>query len=46
MAEVDRIFAGSIPAFYDTLMVPLIFEAYAAATAAVSYTHLTLPTIA
>lgn len=33
MAEVDKVFAGSIPAFYDTLMVPLIFEAYAAATA-------------
>lgn len=33
MAEIDKVFAGSIPAFYDTLMVPLIFEAYAAATA-------------
>ena len=30
MAESDKVFAGSIPAFYDTLMVPLIFEAYAA----------------
>jgi len=29
MAESDKIFAGSIPAFYDTYMVPLIFEAYA-----------------
>src|SRR5579872_498672 len=30
MAESDKVFAGSIPTFYDTLMVPLIFEAYAA----------------
>jgi ubiquinone/menaquinone biosynthesis C-methylase UbiE len=30
MAENDKVFAGSIPKFYDTLMVPLIFEAYAA----------------
>ena len=30
MAESDKVFAGSIPQFYDTLMVPLIFEAYAA----------------
>ncbi|NTX26009.1 methyltransferase domain-containing protein [Burkholderia pyrrocinia] len=30
MADRDKVFAGSIPAFYDTLMVPLIFEAYAA----------------
>lgn len=29
MAESDKVFAGSIPVFYDTLMVPLIFEAYA-----------------
>ena len=29
MAESDKLFAGSIPKFYDTLMVPLIFEAYA-----------------
>lgn len=29
MAESDKVFAGSIPQFYDTLMVPLIFEAYA-----------------
>jgi ubiquinone/menaquinone biosynthesis C-methylase UbiE len=29
MAEDDKVFAGSIPKFYDTLMVPLIFEAYA-----------------
>jgi ubiquinone/menaquinone biosynthesis C-methylase UbiE len=29
MAESDKVFAGSIPKFYDTLMVPLIFEAYA-----------------
>ncbi|WP_367849630.1 class I SAM-dependent methyltransferase [Rhodoferax sp. WC2427] len=30
MAESDKVFAGSIPKFYDTLMVPLIFGAYAA----------------
>ena len=30
MAESDKVFAGSIPKFYDTLMVPLIFEGYAA----------------
>ena len=30
MAERDEVFAGSIPKSYDTLMVPLIFEAYAA----------------
>jgi ubiquinone/menaquinone biosynthesis C-methylase UbiE len=30
MAESDNVFAGSIPQVYDTLMVPLIFEAYAA----------------
>lgn len=34
MAETDKVFAGSIPKFYDTLMVPLIFEAYAANMAA------------
>ena len=34
MAESDKVFAGSIPKFYDTLMVPLIFEAYAANMAA------------
>lgn len=33
MAESDKVFAGSIPKFYDTLMVPLIFEGYAADTA-------------
>ena len=30
MAESDKLFAGSIPKVYDTLMVPMIFEAYAA----------------
>lgn len=30
MTEVDKIFAGSIPELYDTYLVPLIFEAYAA----------------
>ena len=29
MAEIDRVFAGSLPQFYDTLTVPLIFEVYA-----------------
>ncbi|RQO57081.1 SAM-dependent methyltransferase [Variovorax sp. KBW07] len=29
MAESDKVFSGSIPKFYDTLMVPLIFDAYA-----------------
>lgn len=29
MTENDKVFAGSIPEFYDTYMVPLIFEAYA-----------------
>jgi ubiquinone/menaquinone biosynthesis C-methylase UbiE len=29
MADSDKVFAGSIPKFYDTLMVPLIFQAYA-----------------
>jgi len=33
MAESDKVFAGSIPKFYDTLMVPLIFAAYAGHTA-------------
>jgi ubiquinone/menaquinone biosynthesis C-methylase UbiE len=33
MAESDKVFAGSIPKFYDTLMVPLIFGGYAADTA-------------
>jgi ubiquinone/menaquinone biosynthesis C-methylase UbiE len=30
MSDSDKLFAGSIPEFYDTLMVPLIFEPYAA----------------
>ncbi|RKU04171.1 SAM-dependent methyltransferase [Burkholderia sp. Nafp2/4-1b] len=34
MTDRDMVFAGSIPAFYDTLMVPLIFDAYAADLAA------------
>lgn len=29
MTERDNEFAGSIPTFYDTLMVPLLFEGYA-----------------
>ncbi len=30
MTASDKVFAGSIPKFYDTLLVPMIFEAYAA----------------
>jgi SAM-dependent methyltransferase len=30
MPESDKVFAGSIPALYDTYLVPLIFEPYAA----------------
>jgi ubiquinone/menaquinone biosynthesis C-methylase UbiE len=30
MADHDKVFAGSIPKFYDALMVPLIFEGFAA----------------
>ncbi|CAM2156509.1 Ubiquinone/menaquinone biosynthesis C-methylase UbiE [Pararobbsia alpina] len=29
MTEHEKLFAGSIPKFYDSLMVPLIFEVYA-----------------
>ena len=29
MPDVDKEFTGSIPEFYDTYLVPLIFEAYA-----------------
>ncbi len=29
MTSGDKLFAGSIPEFYDTYLVPLIFEAYA-----------------
>lgn len=29
MPESDRLFAGAIPRFYDNLMVPMLFEAYA-----------------
>ena len=29
MTTNDKVFAGSIPEFYDTYLVPLIFEAYA-----------------
>jgi ubiquinone/menaquinone biosynthesis C-methylase UbiE len=29
MSDADKAFAGSIPEFYDTCMVPLIFETYA-----------------
>lgn len=34
MADSDKVFAGSIPEAYDTMMVPLIFAAYAADMAA------------
>jgi ubiquinone/menaquinone biosynthesis C-methylase UbiE len=30
MADSDKVFAGSIPKIYDTYLVPLIFEPYAA----------------
>jgi SAM-dependent methyltransferase len=30
MSDADRVFSGSIPAFYEEHMVPLIFEPYAA----------------
>lgn len=30
MADTDKVFAGSIPKLYDTHLVPLIFEPYAA----------------
>ncbi len=33
MSETDTHFSGSIPTLYDTLMVPMIFEVYAAHTA-------------
>lgn len=29
MSESDKVFSGSIPEFYDTFLVPLIFEGYA-----------------
>jgi|TARA_B100000959_G_scaffold54024_1_gene56258 hypothetical protein len=29
MSDNDKVFAGSIPEFYYTYLVPLIFEAYA-----------------
>jgi ubiquinone/menaquinone biosynthesis C-methylase UbiE len=34
MNETDRVFAGSIPELYDQLMVPMLFEPYAAQMAA------------
>ncbi|MBI3676238.1 MAG: methyltransferase domain-containing protein [Proteobacteria bacterium] len=30
MSDTDKVFAGSIPEIYDTYLVPLIFEGYAA----------------
>lgn len=39
MATTDKVFAGSIPKFYDTLMVPLIFEAYAVDLAELVASH-------
>lgn len=30
MSETDKVFAGSIPEFYDTYLVPLIFRGFAA----------------
>src|SRR5712691_5282641 len=32
--DIDKVFAGSIPELYDTHLVPLIFEPYAADLAA------------
>lgn len=29
MSESDKVFAGSVPEFYDTYLVPLIFDVYA-----------------
>ena len=34
MAQTDTVFAGSIPAFYDRYLGPLLFEPYAADLAA------------
>jgi len=34
MADVDKVFAGSIPEIYDRYLVPLIFESYASDLAA------------
>jgi ubiquinone/menaquinone biosynthesis C-methylase UbiE len=34
MADVDKVFAGSIPEIYDRYLVPLIFESYASEMAA------------
>src|SRR2546423_8665971 len=33
-SDTDKVFAGSIPEFYETYLVPLIFEPYAADLAA------------
>jgi len=34
MADLEEVFAGSIPKLYDTHLVPLIFEPYAAGLSA------------
>lgn len=34
MSQNDQVFAGSIPEFYDTLRVPLMFQSYATRMAA------------
>ena len=36
MSESDKVFAGSIPEIYDSYLVPLIFEAFAADLARVA----------
>lgn len=36
MSDHDKVFAGSVPRFYDTLMVPLIFAEYAQDMAALA----------
>ena len=30
MADNDKVFAGAVPKLYETLLVPLIFQPYAA----------------
>jgi ubiquinone/menaquinone biosynthesis C-methylase UbiE len=34
MSAIDKVFAGSIPAIYESYMVPMVFQAYAADLAA------------
>jgi ubiquinone/menaquinone biosynthesis C-methylase UbiE len=39
MSDIDKVFAGSIPEVYDSYLVPLIFESYAADLAARASAH-------